>query len=175
MKRDKAVQYFKLARYQARLFSKDPSTKVAALFLAPSSLQILSAGYNGFCRGVDETKASRWERPAKYTYVVHAEQNGICNAARSGVALEGCIAVVTLFPCCECAKALIQVGARTVVAPRPDYDDERWGAQFRRSMESFEETGVRVILLDDEDVADEDAPEDEAGQRGPGGARGRAA
>ena len=48
MRRDKAIKYFKLAKYQADLFSKDPSKKVGALFLAPESFQILSIGFNIF-------------------------------------------------------------------------------------------------------------------------------
>ena len=152
MKRDRAIKFFKLAETQAQLFSKDSSTKVGALFIAPESLQILSMGYNGFCRGVDDDKASRWERPAKYMYVCHAEQNGIYNACRHGTRLEDSIAVVTLFPCCDCAKALIQVGVSTIVTRKPDYADAQWGAQFRVSTELFEEVGMRLIFLDDEDT-----------------------
>lgn len=152
MNRDKAIKYFKLASYFGQQFSKDPSTKVGALFLAPGSFQVLSMGYNGFCRGIDDTKNSRWERPAKYLYVCHSEQNGIYNACRRGTSLEKSIAVVTLFPCSDCAKALIQVGVETLISIKPDFTEKRWGAQFKVSMEMFEEVGMKLILLDEEDL-----------------------
>lgn len=152
MRRDKAIKYYKLAKYQADLFSKDPNTKVGAIFLAPESLQILSMGFNGFARGIDETKCSRWERPQKYDYIVHAEQNGICNACRHGTPLEHSIAVITLFPCKECAKALIQVGVDTIVTKRPDFDSVRWGRDFTLSTEMFAEIGIELIMLDDSDT-----------------------
>lgn len=82
MRRDKAIKYFKLANYQADLFSKDTSKKVGALFLAPESLQILSLGFNGFPRGIDETNTERWKYPNKKFHVEHAERNAIYNACR---------------------------------------------------------------------------------------------
>jgi dCMP deaminase len=152
MQHEKAIKYFKLAKYQAELLSKDPSTKVGCVFLAQGSLQILSTGYNGFCRGIDETKKSRWERPQKYMYVCHAEQNGIYNACRAGTSLNNSIGIVTMFPCCDCAKALIQVGVDTIVTIKPDYSNEKWGEHFEMSMEMFKEVGTKLILLDEEDL-----------------------
>lgn len=151
MRRDKAIQYFKLAQYQADLFSKDPHTRVGAIFLRPESYQILTSGYNGFPRGITETK-ERWERPAKYDYVCHAETNCICNASRHGTPLEGCIAVVTLFPCKDCSKALIQVGVKTLVTKRPNFHDPKWGSDFRFSVQLFEESKMEIIYLDDFEV-----------------------
>jgi dCMP deaminase len=152
MRRDKAIKYFKLAEFQANLFSKDPSTKVGTLLLRPDSLQVLSQGYNGFPRGIDEKDPSRWERPAKYARVIHAELNGICNACRHGTPLENAIAVVTLFPCQDCAKALIQVGVSLLVTREPDFEDPRWGNDFRMALEMFEEAGVRVMTLTPEEL-----------------------
>lgn len=167
MRRDKAIKYFKLAQYQANLFSKDPNTKVGSIFLAPGSLQILTCGYNGFPRGVDETKMHRWERPQKYCYCEHSERNGIYNACRQGTPLEGCIAVVTLFPCCDCARALIQVGVSTIVTLKPDLGDARWGESFKFSMEMFQEVGMQMILLDKAEVNDDG---DDRGDRDDGNA-----
>ena len=106
MRRDKAVKFFKLTRYMADIFSKDPSRKVGCMLLAPDSLQILSLGYNGFPRGVDEGKAERWTRPAKYQFVQHSECNALCNACRSGIGTAGSIAVITLYPCCGCLSLI---------------------------------------------------------------------
>jgi dCMP deaminase len=152
MRRDKALKYLKLAKYMAELFSKDPSTKVGAIFLAPESLQVLSMGYNGFPRGIDETKAERWERPTKYHWCAHAEQNACFNACRHGTPLEKGIAVVTLFPCCECSRALIQSGIHTLVSIRPDMSCDRWGSQFQISMEMFNEAGLELILFESCDL-----------------------
>lgn len=152
MRRDKAIQYFKLARHQADIFSKDPRQKVGAIFLAPESLQILSLGYNGMPRKVNENIPDRWERPIKYKYVEHAERNAVYNACRHGTPLEGSICVVTMFPCCDCARALIQAGTTVVVSLAPNYEHPRWGADFKVSIEMFGEAGVEIILLNEDEL-----------------------
>jgi dCMP deaminase len=151
MRVDKAKKYFQLARFQAELFSKDPSTKVGALFLAPQSLQVLTFGYNGFPRNVNETDPARWERPTKYFYCSHAESNAIANACRHGTPLEKSIAIVTLFPCSSCAKLMIQSGISMLVTKRPDLTCPRWGEEFKYSLEMLEETGVSLMYIEDED------------------------
>ena len=148
MRLDKAVKYMKLARHLADEFSKDPHTKVGAILLKPESLQVLSLGYNGMPRGVDESQPERWERPLKYKYTAHAELNGICNACRHGCPLEGAIAVVTHFPCCDCARSLIQAGVALVVSVEPDLGHDRWGESWRLSQSMFEEAGVKVMFVD---------------------------
>lgn len=152
MRKDKAIQYHKLACCLAQEFSKDPSTQVASILLAPDSLQVLSLGYNGMPRGINETVAERWERPRKYQFVEHAERNALYNACRRGTPLEGCICVVTMFPCTDCARALIQSGVKTLVAPRPDIQDPRWGGQFETSMEMFQEVGMDLMLLENTEL-----------------------
>lgn len=148
MRRDKAKKFFELAKCQAELFSKDPHTKVCALFIAPDTLNVLTSGVNGLPRKVYESE-DRMQRPTKYFYIAHAELNGICNAARHGIPLDKSAVIVTMFPCCECAKSLIQVGVSTIITKKPDYDDPRWGQQFKLSTELFEEVGIQVILIDD--------------------------
>lgn len=143
---EKAKKYYKLAQYQAGLFSKDPSTKVAAILIAPDTHQILSTGYNGVCRKLKETN-ERWTRPKKYDYVIHAEINSICNAARSGIKIENSICVVTMFPCVDCCKALIQSGVDTIVCEKPDLNHERWGESFKISLELFNEGNVNIIYV----------------------------
>ncbi len=148
--RDKALKYLRLARHQAELFSKDPSTKVGCIMLAPGSLQVLSLGYNGMPRGIDERRPERWERPIKYRYVEHAERNCIYNACRHGTPLEGAVAVVTLFPCVDCARALIQSGVRQLVSVQPDPDCARWGDDHRFALDLLTEAGMSLLLFDDE-------------------------
>jgi dCMP deaminase len=153
MRRDKAIQYFRLARFLADQFSKDPSTKVGAILLAPESLQVLSLGYNGMPRGIQEDKPERWERPLKYQFVEHAERNSLYNACRHGTPVENSILVVTMFPCTDCTRAVIQSGVKTVVTLSPNMDCERWGAQFRTSIEMFEEVGMELVLLEATEVS----------------------
>jgi dCMP deaminase len=143
---EKAKKYYKLAQYQAELFSKDPSTKVAAILIAPDTHQILSTGYNGLCRGHKETE-ERWTRPKKLDVVIHAEINLVCNAARSGIKIENSICVVTMFPCVDCCKALIQSGIDTIVCEEPDLNHERWGESFKISLELFNEANIKIIYV----------------------------
>lgn len=146
MRRDKASKFFSLAQTHAQLFSKDPHRKVAALFIDPQSYSILSTGYNGFCRNVED-RPERWKRPDKYTYICHAEMNAIFNACRKGVRLEGSVVVVTMFPCLECAKAITQVGATAVVTAPPNFEHERWGKQFKMANDIFQEVGMHMVYI----------------------------
>jgi dCMP deaminase len=146
---DKAKKYFDLAKYQAKLLSKDPNTKVGALFLAPGSLEILTSGYNGFPRKIDERDCERWERPQKYFYVSHAEANCIANACRRGTPLEGAIAVVTMFPCATCTKLMIQAGINQIITVEPDFKCAKWGEEFKYSMEMLKEAGVEISYVED--------------------------
>lgn len=95
--------------------SKDPSTQVGAC-IVNSKNKIMSVGYNGFPIGCSDD-IFPWERTGeeidtKYPYVCHAELNAILNATAS---LDGCKIYVALFPCNECAKAIIQSGIAEIV------------------------------------------------------------
>ena len=93
--------------------SKDPSTQVGACIVSQDNI-IVSTGYNGMPKGCsdDEFPWNREGEETKYPFVVHAELNAILNA--SGRDLRGCKLYVALFPCNECAKAIIQSGIREV-------------------------------------------------------------
>ena len=96
--------------------SKDPNTQVGAC-IVNSENKILSLGYNGMPTGCDDDLMP-WKREGapidtKYMYVCHAELNAILN--RSTGSLKDAKLYVTLFPCNECAKAIIQTGIREVV------------------------------------------------------------
>ena len=98
--------------------SKDPSTKVGAVVVGPEN-EIISTGFNGFPRGVDENDPARWERPDKYKWIIHAEANAALNAARIGVSLRDTKIYMNYAPCpCTgCSGAIIQAGIRTIVGP----------------------------------------------------------
>jgi dCMP deaminase len=147
MRIDKIKKFYNLARFKADLFSKDKSTKVCALFIEPESLHILSTGYNGMPRNINEDDETRWERPQKYKYVVHAEANGIYNACRSGVSLDKSICLVTFFPCSECTKGIIQVGVKELVTPEPDFKNPKYGEDFKYSIEMLKEAKILITYI----------------------------
>lgn len=103
--------------------SKDPNTCVGACLVSPDN-KILSVGYNGMPIGCPDDEFP-WEREAedsydtKYLYVCHAEMNALLNY--SGIGLKGARLYVTLFPCNECTKALIQSGIREVIYQNDKY------------------------------------------------------
>ena len=105
--------------------SKDPSTQVGACIVNDRN-KIMSVGYNGFPMGCDDDEFP-WERESedetktKYPYVCHAELNAILNA--SGRDLNGCKIYVALFPCNECAKAIIQSGISEIVYISDKYEN----------------------------------------------------
>jgi len=108
--------------------SKDPSSQVGAVVVRDRN--ILSTGYNGFPRGVNDAVIERYERPAKYTWMVHAEENALLNAGRNGVSTNEATLYVTPFaPCVTCAKAIIQSGIREVVIDSL-VENPRWAEEF---------------------------------------------
>lgn len=149
---NKAKKYIKLAQYNAELFSKDPHTKVGCIALSFDFSRVLSTGINGFPRHLNDNDPSRWERPAKYLRVCHAESNTVANAARTGTPLDGSVVVVTKFPCSTCTKLLIQAGVRKVYSMCPDYQSEMWGEDARISEDMLTEAGVDVVKFSSDDI-----------------------
>lgn len=127
-------------------WSKDRSTKVGCVVIGGGN-QILTGGYNGFPRGVNDDVDDRHERPAKYKWTEHAERNAIYNAARYGIALAGTMIYIPWYPCTDCARGIIQAGIKTVIAVKPDWDDPRWGPDFLISEEMMSEAGVAIRLV----------------------------
>ena len=128
--------------------SKDPSTQVGAVIVGDDD-EILSTGFNGFPRGVDENKPERWERPIKYKYVAHGEANAIFNAARNGVALKGSTMYVNFLgaPCVECTKAIIQSGIKRIICgdmPFPG-KGKHWEEEMLISEVMLNEAMIEVI------------------------------
>lgn len=104
--------------------SKDPNSQVGACIVSDDN-KILSIGYNGFPIGCSDDEIS-WEREGefadtKYPYVCHAELNAILNY--TGTTLKGSKIYVALFPCNECAKAIIQSGIKEVIYKENKYAD----------------------------------------------------
>ena len=134
-------EYFMGVALLAAQRSKDPSTQVGAC-IVDNSNTILSTGYNGFPKGCSDDEYP-WNRDeeqgeTKYNFVVHAELNSILNA--TGRSLVGARIYVALFPCHECAKAIIQSGIREIVYLSDKYHDTPSMQASRRMLES---AGVR--------------------------------
>ena len=119
-------EYFMAVAKLAAHRSKDPNSQVGACIVSQDN-KILSLGYNGFPMGCSDDEFP-WAREnaesdplgTKYFYVTHSELNAILNYR--GGSLEGAKMYVTLFPCNECAKAIIQSGIRTVIFDSNKYD-----------------------------------------------------
>lgn len=115
-------EYFMGVALLAARRSKDPNTQVGACIVSEDNI-ILSTGYNGFPAGCSDDEYP-WEREGeatKYPFVVHAELNAILNAG--GRSLRGARIYVDLFPCNECAKAIIQSGIVEVIYLSDKYAD----------------------------------------------------
>lgn len=127
----------------ARGRSKDLSTKVGAVVM-DDDYNVRVSGYNGFPRGVNDVQDYRFERPRKYFYTAHAEENCIAQAARIGVSLRGCTLLLTsLHPCSSCARMIIQAGIVRVVAPRVPANS-RWDESAEVAFEMFNESGIEL-------------------------------
>ena len=125
--------------------SKDPGTQVGAV-IVNSENRIVSVGYNGMPRGCEDD-VYPWEREGgmldtKYAFVCHAELNAILNSAFGD--LRGCRVYVTLFPCNECAKAIIQSGIKEVIYLSDKYAET---SSTRASKRMFDAAGVTYTKL----------------------------
>jgi dCMP deaminase len=122
-------------------WSKDPSTKLGSV-IVDSKKRVVSIGYNGFPRGVDDRHDRYDDRPTKYLFVAHAERNALDNAP---MMVDNCTMYVTLLPCNECAKSIIQKGITTVVTYRPEREDVfNWNI----TLAMFNEAGVNVVYVE---------------------------
>lgn len=114
----KEKMYMEMAKLVAQR-SKDPNTQVGAVVVGQND-RILTIGYNGMPNGCNDDEFP-WVREAdceentKYPYVIHAELNSILNFRGDLAALKGATIYVTLFPCHECTKAIIQTGIAHLV------------------------------------------------------------
>ena len=135
--------------------SKDPSTQVGACIVSQDN-KILSMGYNGLPWGCSDDDFP-WEKTddtpehSKYFYSTHSELNAILNYR--GGSLEGTKLYVTLFPCNECAKAVIQCGIRTIIYDSDKYDGTDSVIASKRMLDAagveyrqYQHTGRKVTL-----------------------------
>lgn len=134
-------EYFMGVAMLSGMRSKDPNTQVGACIVSNDN-KILSMGYNGFPIGCSDDEFP-WDREGepldnKYLYSTHSELNAILNYR--GGSLEGAKIYVSLFPCNECAKAIIQSGIKTVVYASDKYSDT---PSVMASKRMFDASGVK--------------------------------
>ena len=136
-------EYFMGIAMLAAMRSKDPNTQVGACIVSQDNI-IISTGYNGMPKGCsdDEYPWDRVGNETKYPYVVHAELNAVLNA--SGRDLRGSKLYVALFPCNECAKAIIQSGVKEVYYLSDKYADSMATLASKRMLQS---AGVKFTQL----------------------------
>lgn len=116
-------EYFMGVALLSSMRSKDPSTQVGAC-VASQENKVVTMGYNGMPVGINDDimpwgRVGKDELDNKYLYVCHAEFNAILNSRGS---VRDCKIYVTLFPCNECAKAIIQSGIKEVIYMDDKYD-----------------------------------------------------
>ncbi len=134
-------EYFMSFAKIAAKKSKDPSTQVGAC-IVDKEKRVVGLGYNGFPKNLDDSKFPQKREGSfletKYAYVVHAEPNAILNSTKQ---TEGCKIYVTLYPCNECAKLIIQAGITEVVYESDKYRDTD---AHRASVRLFKASGVKT-------------------------------
>ncbi len=147
-------EYFMAVAKLAGMRSKDPNTQVGACIVSADN-KILSMGYNGFPKGCSDDEFP-WAREGemlstKYVYTVHSELNAILNYR--GGSLEGAKLYVSLFPCNECAKAIIQSGIRTVIYDCDKYHDTEPTIASRKMFDAagvvyrrYERTDRQIVI-----------------------------
>ena len=146
-------EYFMGIAMLAAKRSKDPSTQVGACIVSQDNI-IISTGYNGMPTGCSDD-VFPWDREGadtKYPYVVHAELNAVLNA--NGRDLRGSRIYVALFPCNECAKAIIQSGVKEVIYLSDKYAETLATLASKRMLDAASvayrplETDLDSITLD---------------------------
>jgi dCMP deaminase len=128
-------------------WSKDPSTGVGAV-ITDDKNRVVSVGYNGFARGVNDGEAMLADRDERLRRTIHAEVNAVLFSQGS---LEGCSLYCTHPPCARCMSVVIQMGIRRVVC-RPPAEEfrARWKEDFDTSRFMADESGTHYVWVPDE-------------------------
>ena len=149
------MHFISIARECSRM-SKDPSTRVGAVIVGPDK-EIRSTGFNGFPRGIADLPQRLNNRERKLELIVHAEMNAIMNAARFGVALNGCTLHIACTnddgllwggpPCSKCTIHVIQAGVVRIVSLTKKAVPSRWHEDLILAEEILREAGIEYVEL----------------------------
>jgi dCMP deaminase len=148
--------FLQLALDHARM-SKDPNTRVGSIIVGPDR-EIVSAGFNGFPRGIADTPDRLNDRDIKLRLIVHAEMNAILAAARIGVSVKGCTLYLAAMdesglvwggpPCTRCTVELIQAGIARIISWKERNTPSRWSDDLRLSRQLLDEASIPLIEID---------------------------
>jgi len=147
-------EYFMSLVYLVSMKSRDPSTKIGAVIVAPDN-RILATGYNGLPRG-SEYRSEKMERPEKYMWMCHGEENAILQCDHRPV---GCRMYTNGIPCSRCGRMTVQSGIVEVITDSFWDDltskepDRKWAEEARRTLSMFREANPvpvrhRAIQID---------------------------
>jgi dCMP deaminase len=131
-------------------WSKDRSRKCGAVIVDDRNV-LVSIGWNGFPRGINDDVDSRHERPLKYKITEHSERNAIYNAAANGHPTRGCKMYISWYPCADCIRAIIQSGIVEIICIEPDWNDHIWAEDFKIVKEMCEESGLICRFLEEKE------------------------
>lgn len=144
-KNNKDNKYYLDLAKKISLKSPDPNTKVGCVIKTMNNKIIKN--YNDLPKYIKHSK-NRLQRPEKYKWIEHAERNTIFIAAKKGLSLDKSSMYLNWYPCIDCARAIIQSGISNIYCDRrPDYNDERWGEQFKTVTQMLKEASVNVKFL----------------------------
>ena len=134
--------------YEIASKSKDPRSKIGAVLVKDN--HAILEGYNGFPKGVTDSKERYNDKETKYKYVVHAEANSVLIAAKFGIATDGCILYTQGIPCENCTKCIIQGGIKEIVIHQqwPNlYSSKMWTESIEISKIMLSESNISVKTL----------------------------
>lgn len=140
--------------------SKDPSTKVGCVIVSDIN-EIVSSGFNGFPRGVNDKLKNRYERETKLLLTEHAERNAIYAAARRGIPLQNCRMYIDWYPCADCMRGIIQSGINNIYinGDSQSYQDtellRRWKKHITASLLMAEEANINIYIIKNGSVTKE--------------------
>jgi dCMP deaminase len=146
-----------MSKWDARLFqlcrlvatwSEDQRRQVGAV-IAGTANEVRAIGYNGLPRGVSSEVEIRHssEEGEKYYWFEHAERNAIYNAVRAGISTAGCRLYVSLFPCADCARGIIQSGIVQVNTFRRPETDANFDRSFNVALTMLEEADIELKIF----------------------------
>jgi dCMP deaminase len=135
--------------YLAAERSKDPRTKIGAVLVREKN--VIGTGYNGFARKVNDSPDRYNDKPTKYKFVVHAEDNAILTCARLGIPTLGSVLYTNGIPCRECCKSVIQGGITEIVVHKqwPNLThSQAWVDSIKDSTTMLGEADITIRWLD---------------------------
>lgn len=154
-----------LALFHSQM-SKDPKTRVGAVIVGPDQ-EVLSAGFNGFPRGIADSPERLENRDIKLQLIVHAEMNAVLAAARTGVQIKGCTLYLAATddsgeiwggpPCTRCTVELIQTGISEIVSYPVKASPSKWHQDLKNARDLLAEANInyREISVEPSNVSNE--------------------